>query len=236
MAVGAAGVQLLHGGGQVAVSGGGAVALGDPAGGGGGRVDAQLAVQVLEGGDVGVVAVHHQAVGVLSVGDGAGVLLLAIGVWVHAADDHVIAAGVQAGQHGVPAVGGLELHVHAQAGADLTGHFHLEAGEVAGAVLVVHVGDPVALVANGQHAGVQNPLQGAVVLGGGSLGAGGGRVGAGSGGLALGRGGVGGAAAAGGQGEHQRERQRSGYKLLEFHSFHLFLSEFFIRRRKAAGK
>ena len=158
MTVHTVGVQHIHGTGEVGVSGGGTVALGDLAGGGGGGVSADLAVQVLEGLDLVVVTIDHQAEGVLGVGGGDSVLLLTAGIGVHAADNGVIAGGIQASQHGVPAVGDLELGLHTQTLGDLLGDLYLKAGELAGALVVVDVGDPVALGADGQLAGVQHTL------------------------------------------------------------------------------
>src|SRR5699024_7175337 len=124
--------QHLHGAGQVGVGSGGAVLSGDLASHRGGRVGAQLALQVLKGGDLGVVAVDHQAEGVLSVSDGAGVLLLTLGLGVHAADDDVPAARTQTGHNGIPAVGDLEPSFHAHTGGHFLGYLNLKTGEVAG--------------------------------------------------------------------------------------------------------
>ena len=119
VAIHALGVQHIHSAGEVGVSGGGTVALGDLTSGGGGGVSADLAVQVLEGLDLLVVTVHHQAEGVLCIGGRHGVLLLTLGLGVHTADNYIVAGGVQTSHNGIPAVGDVELSGNTQTLGDL---------------------------------------------------------------------------------------------------------------------
>ena len=162
MAIHALGVQHIHSAGEVGVSGGGTVALSNLTGGGGGGVGAELTLQIIEGLDLLVVTVHHQAEGILCIGGGHGVLLLTLGLGVHAADNHIVAGGVQTGHNGIPAIGDVEIGGDAQTLGDLLCDLDLEAGKGAGAFIIVDIGDPVALGADAQLTGVQDALQGFV--------------------------------------------------------------------------
>ena len=113
---------------------------------GGDGVGSGLALQVLKGLDILVVAADNQRGADVGIGIGEVILFAAVGGDLHAVDHDVIPAGIHTREQAVPLTGD-NFRLHAQFGGNGLRHLHIEAHQC---VALAHKGPgcPVALQAD----------------------------------------------------------------------------------------